>query len=121
MHPSTSTPATDLTVWLGLIDGTARVTVVGAGWASRTSSRGQSGPVLVSIYPYPAYGAAVPVGSGPGGRRGAIGDLCHLGGDMGGTGVFPRRGSAPIVGPVRRASRPPPDSSLDVLWLPGFV
>ena len=40
----------------------------------RTSSRGQSGPDLVSIYPYPAYGAAGPVGGGPGGRRGAIAD-----------------------------------------------
>ena len=44
----------------------------------RTSSRGQSGPDLVSIYPYPAYGAAVPVGSGPGGRRGATTRTCLL-------------------------------------------
>ena len=44
----------------------------------RTSSRGQSGPDLVSIYPYPAYGAAGPVGGGPGGRRGAIGDPTPL-------------------------------------------
>ena len=36
-------------------------------WSVGRTSRGQSGPDLVSIYPYPAYGAAVPVGSGPGG------------------------------------------------------
>ena len=57
----------------------------------RTSSRGQSGPVLVSIYPYPAYGAAVPVGSGPGGRRGAIGAESMAKHTWGGKGLNTRR------------------------------
>ena len=37
--------------------------------AGRTSSRDQSGPVLVSIYPYPAHGGLGPVRGGPRGRR----------------------------------------------------
>ena len=53
----------------------------------RTSSRGQSGPDLVSIYPYPAYGGPGPVTGGLGDDYGDIGNPSPDSQDQGGKRV----------------------------------
>ena len=89
----------------------------------RTSSRDQSGPDLLSTYPYPAYGAAVPVGSGPGGRQGAIGDLTLLSESGAGKGLNLSVEVA-LRGSGARCPAPPgrPDAlSTRGLWGGGYI